>query len=267
MALTENEIVSFDQDGYVIFRNLFSEKEVDLLRREAARIADLETECVIREGQTSKPKIMLRMHDEQSPTASPAYIAASRLPRVLGSAIQVLRTKDLYIHHSKINMKSAIEGSVWPWHQDFGQWHLDGITNPDLVTFMIMLDDATEFSGCLHFQPGSHHLGRIEPQWDETTAYKFYSTPTDAVKKSFKTGRQPIAVTGRAGDAVLFHCNLLHASGQNLSAEDRRQVYFCYNKTANRPQNIEEPRPEHVRSTNWNAVPLEEDSALLVNSS
>ena len=28
MALTENEIVSFDQDGYVIFRNLFSEKEV-----------------------------------------------------------------------------------------------------------------------------------------------------------------------------------------------------------------------------------------------
>ena len=143
MALTKQEIISFDRDGYVIFRNLFSEKEVDLLRREAARISGLQTECVIREGQTSKPKIMLRMHDKESPTASPAYIAASRLPRVLGSAIQVLRTKDLYIHHSKINMKGAIEGSVWPWHQDFGQWHLDGITNPDLVTFMIMLDDAT----------------------------------------------------------------------------------------------------------------------------
>ena len=119
----------------------------------------------------------------------------------------------------------------------------------------------------MHFQPGSHRPGRIEPQWDESTAYKFYSTPTEAVKKSFETGRQPIAVTGHAGDAVLFHCNLLHASGQNLSAKDRRQIYFCYNKTANRPQNIEQPRPEHVRSTNWDSVPLEEDSALLLKGS
>ena len=39
----------------------------------------------------------------------------------------LLGEDDLYLHHSKVNAKAAIEGSVWPWHQDFGAWHLDGI--------------------------------------------------------------------------------------------------------------------------------------------
>ena len=42
--------------------------------------------------------------------------------------------EELYLHHSKLNMKSAIEGSAWPWHQDFHSWHLDGIKQPDMVT-------------------------------------------------------------------------------------------------------------------------------------
>ncbi|MSP04021.1 MAG: hypothetical protein EXR05_01970 [Acetobacteraceae bacterium] len=31
----------------------------------------------------------------------------------------------------------------------------------------------------------------------------------------------PVPVTGKAGTAVLFHCNVLHASGHDLSADDR----------------------------------------------
>ena len=102
--------------------------------------------------------------------ASNAYSSASRLPRVLSVAKQVLGDQELYMHHRKINMTAEIEGTVWPWHQDFGTWPLDGIEHPDLVTFMIMLDEATEFGGFLHFQPGSHRKGRIEPYWDESTA-------------------------------------------------------------------------------------------------
>ena len=263
MTLTEKQIISFDQDGYLILRNLFSKEEITVLQTEAARIAKLDTEGIIKENKTSTPKIMLRMHDPESPTSSPAYVVAARLPRVLGAAQQVLRTRDLYLHHSKINIKGAIEGSVWPWHQDFGQWRLDGILKPNLVTFMIMLDEATELGGGLHFQPGSHRLGRIDPQWDQSTAYNFYSTPTEDVKRALKQGRKPVAITGCPGDAVLFHCNLLHSSGQNLSAEDRRQVYFCYNPTNNRPREVDNPRPEYARSTNWEPVQLEENASLL----
>ena len=140
MQLTAQQVSKFDEEGYVIFRNLFSSLEMSILRREASRIAELHTECVIREGKAGVPKIMLRMHETDGPTSSAAYNAASRLPKVLEAAKQVLRDEELYIHHSKINIKASIEGTTWPWHQDFGQWQLDGIEHPELVTFMIMLD-------------------------------------------------------------------------------------------------------------------------------
>ena len=171
------KISDFDRKSYLVFRNLFSGLEVTILRQEASRIATLETECIIREGRSGAPKTMFRMHEADSPTSSAPYNSASRLPRVLGAAKQVLRDEELYMHQSKINMKAAIEGTVWPWHQDFGQWYLDGIRHPDLVTFIIMLDEAAEIGGCLNFQPDSHRRGIIEPYWDESTAYKLWAVP------------------------------------------------------------------------------------------
>ena len=53
----------------------------------------------------------------------------------------------------------------------------------------------------------------------------------------------PVPVTGRAGTVVILHCNLLHASGHNLSASDRRQAYLCYNQVANHPHEVGEPAP------------------------
>ena len=73
---------------------------------------------------------MLRMHERDGPTASPEYRAFACQSRTLGVARQLLRDDALYLHHSKVNLKAAIEGSAWPWHQDFGTWHLDGIAGP-----------------------------------------------------------------------------------------------------------------------------------------
>jgi len=66
----------------------------------------------------------------------------------------------------------------------------------------------------------------------------------------------------KPGDAALFHCNLLHASGHNLSARDRWQAYFCYNRVANRPADVDQPRPDYVRSTNWTSMALTDDARV-----
>ena len=44
---------------------------------------------------------------------------------------------------------------------------------------------------------------------------------------------EPVPIVGKPGSAVIFDCNLLHASGHNLSAQDRWQAYFCYNTRGN----------------------------------
>ena len=198
-----------------------------------------------------RPKTMFRLHAEDGPTASPSYHAAAHSPRILRPAQQALGTDEVYIHHCKVNMKAAIEGSAWPWHQDFGTWHLDGIEEPSLATFLVMLDEATEMNGCLYFLPGSHRAGRSDPYFDTSTAYALWASKPETMKDAMRALPDPVPVTGPPGTAALFHCNLLHASGHNLSATDRWHAYFCFNACANRPRDVENPRPDYVRSTDW----------------
>jgi ectoine hydroxylase len=75
-----------------------------------------------------------------------------------------------------------------------------------------------------------------------------------------------VAVTGGAGTAVLFHCNLLHASGHNLSAEDRWHIYISFNACANAPQFTEKSRPDWVVSRNTRPLPIEADDAIVNRS-
>ncbi len=173
------------------------------------------------------------------------------------------RRPELYLHHSKVNAKAAIEGSVWPWHQDYGAWKLDGIQKPDMATFMVMLDEATELSGCLYLLPGSHRWGRTEAYLDTSTAYRLWSVTPEDMKRRMAESPPPVAVTGRAGTCAIFHCNLMHASGHNLSHHDRWQAYFCFNTCANRPLDVPSPRPDYVRSRNWEPMRLVADGEVL----
>jgi ectoine hydroxylase len=236
---------------------------VALLRREVERLWDVEDEGTVREGSKRAPKSMFRMHESDGATASAPFRALSRSPRVLGVAQQLMGDANLYLHHSKVNVKAAIEGSVWPWHQDFGAWNLDGIEHPDMATFMVMLDDATEMSGCLYLLPGSHRWGRTEAYLDTSTAYRLWSVTPDEMKRRMAESPAPVAISGRAGTCAIFHCNLMHASGHNLSHHDRWQAYFCFNTCANRPREVANPRPDHVRSRNWAPLQAMPDAAVL----
>ncbi|MEZ5853131.1 MAG: phytanoyl-CoA dioxygenase family protein [Hyphomicrobiaceae bacterium] len=264
MRLSAQQIAQYDRDGYLHFPEFFSAAEVAAMRREVERVSHIQSEMVVREGAEQRPKAMFRMHESDGPTASPVMQAAVRLPRTLGLAQQLLRDDELYLHHTKVNIKAAIEGSVWPWHQDYGSWANDGIARSDLLTIMIGLDPATELNGCLYFLPGSHVHGRVDPYFDTSTAYKVWSlTPAD-MKKMIAAHGEPVAITGKAGSLTVFDCNLMHASGHNLSAQDRWQAYFCYNTCANRPQDVPNPRADWVRSRNWKPLEIGPDDGITI---
>src|SRR2546430_2554935 len=74
---------------------------------------------------------------------------------------------------------------------------------------------------------------------------------------------KPVPTVGPAGTAVLFHCNLLHASGHNLSAEDRWHIYISFNACANAPQFGPNSRPDWVVSRNTGPLPVENDAGVL----
>ncbi len=256
MTLTEQQLAQFDRDGFLRFENLFAPDEIALLKTEIARTGTADSDAIIRE-RTGSIRTVYRSHEPDGPTYSPAFARLIRSPRLLRPAQQVLHDDELYVFHCKSNIKTAIDGTVWLWHQDYGYWQHDGVPTSTMATFLVMLDEATEMGGCLYFVPGSHKRGTLPAYKDETTtSYPQWTVEKEPMRAFLRDNPKPQAITGGPGTAVLFHCNIVHGSGHNLTANDRWHVYVAYNPSANRPNPVPaSPRPDYVVSRNY--APLE----------
>lgn len=262
MQLTAEQRAEYEERGFLVFPDHFSEKEIQIARDDLDRVAKVEDEAIIRE-KSGALRTVFRMHDEESATHSAPFHAMARLPRLLGPAKSVLGSDDLYVHHSKLNLKEAIDGAIWQWHQDFGYWRIDGVQKPEMTTFLVMLNAASEMSGCLYFLPGSHKKGRVDPVLDETsTSYKLWKIPTPRMIELMEELGDPVPIVGGPGTAVLFHPNILHGSGHNMSRYHRWHMYFVYNRMDNKAQAVDNPRPEYVCSRLFKRLDEVDDNAL-----
>ncbi len=263
MRLNQTQLDQYERDGFLVLPGLFSAAEVAAMKDELTRIQGVDTDHLVRERSGGVAKTIYRVHEADGPTASPVFHAASRAPRLLEPARQLLSDDELCIYHTKCNLKTAIDGSVWQWHQDYGSWRRDGVPEPELTTALVMLDSPTEMSGCLYFIPGSHKVGNLEPEMDDrTTSYRLWVVPKAELLAIMQRSPEPVPIMGPPGTTVLFHCNILHGSGHNLSRHDRWAVYLVYNRVANRPVEVPNPRPDYVRSLNWAPLPLGSDDIL-----
>lgn len=260
MKLTETQLATYKQDGFVVLPSLFSAEEVEEMKAELRRIQNIDTDHLVREKTGGVAKTIFKTHEKDSPTASPIFYNAVRSPRLLEPAKQLLDDQELYVYHTKCNLKTAIDGSVWQWHQDFGTWHIDGVKDPNMTTALIMLDEPNEIGGCLYFIPGSHKLGSLDPEFDEATGYRFFVVPKPTMLDIFAKYPDPVPIIGKPGTVVLFDANIVHASGHNLSGNDRWQAYVVYNQVKNKPIDVDNPRPDYVRSTNFSALQVGPDA-------
>jgi ectoine hydroxylase len=263
MTLSDEQLAQFDRDGFLVFPELFDKDEIRLLKSELARVAAVESDAIVRE-RTGALRTVYRTHEPDGPTYSSAFNRLARTPRLLGPARQVLRDDELYVYHAKCNIKTAIDGTVWLWHQDYGYWQHDGVPTPNMATSLVMLDEATELGGCLYLIPGSHKIGTKDAYKDETTtSYPQWTIRKEIIRDVLRTSPAPIPIVGEPGTAVLFHCQIVHASGHNLSANDRWHVYMAYNPSANRPNPVPaNPRPDYVVSRNYTPLVQTEDDSL-----
>lgn len=262
MQLSRAQLDAYDRDGYLMLPGLLAPHEVAAMKAELQRLQGVDTDHLVRERVGQVAKTIYRVHEADGPTASKPFHAAARAPRLLAPAQQLLRDEALYVYHSKCNLKTAVDGSVWAWHQDYGTWRRDGVPEARLTTALLMLDEPSEMGGCLYFIPGSHRVGNLEPEYDESTGYKFFVVPKPTLLEIMRRSPAPVAITGAPGTVVFFHPHLLHASGHNLSQHDRWQVYLVYNPVANRPHDVPSPRPDYVRSTNVAPLALGSDTLV-----
>jgi len=264
MMLSAEQLAAYARDGFLVLPNLLDAAEAALLKSELARASRVQDERIIRE-LAGPPRIIYGLHEVDGPTGSAAYEALIRSSRILEPVRQILKD-EVYAYHTKCNFKEAIDGAIWQWHQDYANWKAwDAAPNPDgMMTVMVMMDRATEMSGCLYFVPGSHKLGLLQPDYDDaTTSFGIWSVPKQKMIEIAEELGDPVPIVGEPGTVVLFHANMIHGSGHNMSPYSRWQAYLVYNAMSNVLGQVDKPRPDYKASRR--AVPLVASSAARID--
>ncbi len=244
-VLTDADVKRYHDDGYVLAREFFDAEEIDLLYRSAKADNELDKRSFGRaDGEGGVVRLSLWNHPGEG-----IYGMFARCERVVRSAEKLLGG-EVYHYHSKMILKDPKVGGAWAWHQDYGYWYQNGVLFPLLTSVFIAVDPCTRANGCLQVLKGSHHAGRVNHVLTGDQAGADRERVDELAKRL-----ELVYVEMEPGDALWFHCNLLHRSDQNKSDLPRWSMICCYNAARNDPYK----ESHHPRYTPLKVVP---DSAI-----
>jgi len=256
MQLSQTQLRQFEQDGYLVLPELFSAREVEVLRQALAPVFAEDTPANVREKLGGEVRTAMGLH-----LRHPAYAKLVRHPRLLGPAFQLLGNR-LYPQQVKVNVKAAFEGEAWQWHYDFATHrNEDGVAKPLALNLHVFLDDVVEFNGPLYFIPGSHRHATPAATLDTvSTSYPLWVVDRPSVAKLVEA-QGIVSATGPAGKALIFGDTLVHASPPNLSPWNRRIFSLIVNPVENAQTTFARPDYKHHRDF-APLVPLDDNCLL-----
>ena len=271
------DVAAYRASGVARLPAAFSNAEIAQMNAQIDRYVATERYGVVTEADSAAVRAVHGLH-----LSDPFFAALCADPR-LTDAVTAILGEAIYVHQFKINMKAAHHGQSWPWHQDYIFWErLDGIARPDLVNVAICLSDITPASGPVVYLHGSHLLGNLciktdsaamsdaqrapqhisqrAPQrepWQSDVGHDLtYQLPPGELESRLAHLPKD-ADTGAAGDVTLFHPQLVHGSGRNVSPHDRRLLLITYNRLDNRPTSADAgARPDFLCSRDFTPVAL-----------
>jgi ectoine hydroxylase len=228
----------FERNGYLTIEELITPEELGSFRAELRRLCDdpvvRADDRTIVEAASQEVRSVFDVH-----RTSDVFRRIANAPRVVGRARQILGS-EVYIHQSRVNFKPGFEGKEFSWHSDFETWHAeDGMPAPRAVSISISLTDNYSFNGPVMIMPGSHR--------------KYIScmgaTPDRGTLTRFADEYGIDVLEGRAGGAIMFDSNCMHASNGNVTPFARSNVFIVFNSVENtlvEPYAASAPRPDFI---------------------
>ena len=228
--LTEQQREQFDRDGFLMIDNAIETEEVLRLRRQFriwveesrahttdyGETLDGRARFDLQPGHTAvKPALRRVQSPEEISSDFARVMRGSKLADYCAELLQA----DVRFHHGKVNSKLPSSGTAVKWHQDFP---FQPMSNDDMITCLLFLDDVTDENGPLEVVPGSH-AGPLYSLWHDGV---FTGAVDDAVAQCFQ--REAVSCTGLAGSACLMHARLLHGSLANQSWTPRTLYIATY---------------------------------------
>ncbi len=229
-ALAQEQIDKFWADGVLVVDDAVSARELTDLKqvfkgwveesrsqnKDYGETLDGRPRFDLQPGHRSDKPALRRVQSPEE--VSSIYANVMRKARTVDCCTDLLGP-NLKFHHGKVNSKLSGSDTKVKWHQDFP---FQPMTNDDIITCLLFLDDVTLENGPLEVIPGSHK-GPLYSHW-HNGVFTGAVDPNIIAKQSNKI----VSCTGRAGSVCLMHASLLHGSTPNLSNHSRTLYITTY---------------------------------------
>ncbi|MEK9850863.1 MAG: phytanoyl-CoA dioxygenase family protein [Candidatus Puniceispirillum sp.] len=228
--LTQAQIDKFWRDGVLVVENAVSAIQLSALRTEFqtwveesrshssdyGETRDGRRRFDLQPGHSAKTPRLRRVQSPEE--VSEAFESVMRNARTVDYCADLIGP-NIRFHHGKVNSKLPGSATAVKWHQDFP---FQPMTNDDMITCLLFVDDVTLENGPLEVIPESHK-GPLYSHWhDGVFTGAIDHTVIDPQRDKI------IKCTGKAGDVCLMHVNLLHGSAPNLSDKPRTLYITTY---------------------------------------
>lgn len=235
-------------NGYVVVKQFFDYDDIMLL----LKCSDNPGGLITKEPDINATRSITGVHKLHP------FEAISKMKRLVDMVKRLLGS-DIYIHQSRINYKASIGSNGWHWHSDFETWHAqDGMPSMRCLTAMIPLTYNSYSNGPLMVIPGSHKLfysckkEGVHSAQENFADQKEGLPDINAINHFFSlAGNNADVIRCEPTDLVLFDCNIIHGSTQNMTPNPRTNLFIVYNSIHNQleqPFSVGECRPEEMGS-------------------
>ncbi|XP_076454697.1 L-proline trans-4-hydroxylase-like [Babylonia areolata] len=223
LEVTQGMIDDFREAGYIVVRKLLDTDEVNKLKKQFEGTEEFR-KYIFSQTDGVHKKMKLCAWNYPGNDVSGMVVRSEKY----AGTCEKLMGGEVYLYHSKVMMKDAETGGIIHWHQDYGYWYKSGNLYPDMITVFTALDPCTEENGCLQVLEGSHRCGRV----DHLQKGEQQEADPERVEQLLPRLERHY-VSMEPGDAIFFHCNLLHRSEANCSPQRRWAFANAFNMARN----------------------------------
>ncbi|KAG5267643.1 hypothetical protein AALO_G00224010 [Alosa alosa] len=230
--LSPEQRVAYEEDGFILIKNLVSEEDIDQFRAEFERICKREVKVpglvVMRDVAISKSEFMpdqkavSKLQDFQE---DPELFRYCALPQIL-KYVQCFTGPNVMAMHTMLINKPPDAGkktSRHPMHQDL---HYFPFRPADrIVCAWTAMERVTRQNGCLVVLPGTHK-GTLQehdyPEWEGGVNKMYHGV------RNYDSNHPRVHLEMEKGDTVFFHPLLIHGSGMNQTQGFRKAISCHY---------------------------------------
>ncbi|XP_063074136.1 phytanoyl-CoA dioxygenase, peroxisomal-like [Engraulis encrasicolus] len=230
--LSPEQRIAYEEDGFILIKNLVSEEDIDRFRTEFERICKREVAVpglvVMRDVAIAKSEFMpdqKAVSKLQDFVEDPELFRYCALPEIL-KYVECFTGPNIMAMHTMLINKPPDAGkktSRHPMHQDL---HYFPFRPADrIVCSWTAMERVTRQNGCLVVIPGTHKGTLLEhdyPEWEGGVNKMYHGV------RNYDSSLPRVHLEMEKGDTVFFHPILIHGSGMNQTQGFRKAISCHY---------------------------------------